>query len=125
MHIQDIVVSLRKTLSVAVVAVALVLSGSGPVIAGVVHQTCAAKHHDCATEFRLTRCCCGEHGDVTNDTSVSPSRSRMVGDECTAAPCLFSTVETPAVDVGFERLDHSPPSAHPLDLPILFADLRL
>lgn len=115
---------LRKTLSVAVITV-LAFSASGPVMAGVVHRACAAKHHGCAHEIQLTQCCCGEHGDVTNAANVPPAGAGIIGDECTAVLCLFCTVATPSAHVGFEQSDNAPPLAHPLDLPILFADLRL
>jgi hypothetical protein len=124
-HPAGIVASLRKILSTAIITVALTIAASGPVIAGVVHQACAAKHHGCASESQLTWCCCGKHGNVTNDANMPPSGNSIVGDECSAVLCFFWTVETPSVRFGVERIKNLPPSAHPLDLPILFADHRL
>ena len=102
------------------------VSMGGPAVAGVTHQACAVKHHDCAREARLTTCCCGDHSDLTSDSSMPPSQKDwLAGQACVTALCLFCAAQMPAVHLGFGLVDNSPPVTPPSDLPVLFADLRL
>jgi len=120
-----VVTRLRVRLAAALLSVALVASTGAPAFAGVVHQACAAKHHDCGRQARLGPCCCGDHTDLPNVASGPPTVIDIVVAERPLAPCLFCAVATPAVLVGVGFVDHAPPPADPPDLPILFADLRL
>ena len=123
-----IVKSPRITRSPIVVVMALIgsLIGTGvvPVFANQIHPVCAAKAHDCGKAARITRCCCGDQGDASNQRGTVESRVRLDAN-LTPAPgvsAMTGSADPCPMTVGAYA---SPPRACPLDLPTRFVSLLI
>ena len=125
----SIVALLRSKVASTLLVVSLLSMSAGSAFAGPVrHVACAAREHDCAKVPVLTNRCCGDHGDVSNPPATTTERDDAMG----AGPAGIGQVASvhPSITFASDRLnvspvDASPPLNHPLDLPVLFSDLRL
>ena len=114
-----------RTAAIIVLVSLLTVSGGRLFAAGLNHLACAAKHHDCAKVPILTQCCCGEHGDVLALPVTTTDRDDVVAAGSLKVGVGAAVVPSPRVSPAAHAVDTSPPLDHPLDLPVLFGDLRL
>jgi hypothetical protein len=116
--------SARSTLP-AIVLIAVVIGAIGvPVIAGQMHPVCAPKQHDCGDTARITKCCCHDQGEASNQSGPAEPRVQ-VNPHSTFAPAVFASCDVSRLYRATLRSHTSPPRASPLDLPTLFASLLI
>jgi hypothetical protein len=94
---------------------------TAPLFAAQSHEVCDAMRHGCASIDALASCCC--NGSDTNPSRVPPGRADVTISP-QAMPALAVAFAMPAMVVAFVR-EGPPELARPLDLRILFSDLRI
>jgi hypothetical protein len=110
-----------KLSALVLVAVVIGLAGA-PLVAETRH--CDQKPHDCGKVTRIAPCCCGDHGDASNQGGPVET-GVQINPGVHVIPALFSSVDFSHQDRTIARLDTSPPRGSPLDLPTLFASLLI
>ena len=111
-----------KAFAVVLVTSFLVMT-TAPLFAAPSHEVCDAMAHGCAKIEAVTSCCCGEPSDV-NPSRVPSDRTAAGTDSMHSVAVLSRTLNPPAVVAVFVH-EGPPPLAGPLDLRILFSDLRI
>jgi hypothetical protein len=107
-----------------VVLAAVIIASAAPVLAAQEHPVCAASKHDCGKTARLTRCCCGDHGNPAGRGGPTESRVQVTPQW---APLVGTPVDAPAAEPGLiaVRANASPPRTAIFDLPTLLATLLI
>jgi hypothetical protein len=95
-----------------------------PVFAGQIHAVCTAKQHDCGKAPTIASCCCGDQGDVSNQSGPVESRVQL-NPSLTFAPCVVVTVDFSSLHALHVAWNTSPPRSSPLDRPTLFSSLLI
>jgi hypothetical protein len=96
---------------------------TAPLFAAQAHEACTAMHHNCEKIDALGPCCCGARSDSTPPRGSSdPSGAGAASTHSVAVVGATFSLPPAVVMVVHEG---PPPLAHPLDLPILFSDLRI
>jgi hypothetical protein len=112
-----------KMLAIALIA-AVISAFGGPAFAGLIHPVCAPKLHECGDTARITKCCCDDQGEASNQAGPVESRVQ-VNPDVTFVPVVFRSMDCSGLYRSFVRPHTSPPRATPLDLPTLFASLLI
>jgi hypothetical protein len=98
---------------------------AGPLFGGgLTHLVCAATGHACAKVPILTKCCCGDHRDVSAPATTTTDRNDILAAGAVDAVTLAATLSTVVRQLP-RAADASPPLLHLTDRPVLFSDLRL
>jgi hypothetical protein len=111
----------------AVLGLSLVvfLTTGAPLGAQNLHKRCGKQEHPCANVVRVTECCC-QNGDASTQPGLTETRVGVAADHSTLVSVVVG-LEPPTLPKLSRsgNVDTSPPLARSLNLPILFADLRL
>ena len=118
-----IVTSARSACSTIIVTLALLGVVVSPAFAGLAHQACTSKHHDCGKP-RITACCCGDEQGSTTSTTPVPSRVELRAD-LSPMPAVTSAVHVTTSPLAGMTVYTSPPHRCLDDLPTLFSSLLL
>ena len=116
--------TLTRARAFAIVLVASVLSmTTGPLFATPPHEFCDARQHGCSNIDAVASCCCGEQSE--SNPSRTPADRNAAGAALTPGLTAASfTLDAPAVLMLVVH-EGRPPLDRPLDLRILFSDLRI
>ena len=119
-----IVKSVRTSLSVISLVVALVGSTSLSAFVAAVRPVCAAEHHDCAKTPTIKACCCGDPSGTSDHTGPMVSKVTFSGTLVPVAP-IVADIVLPASPDASRAAHASPPRSSRVDLPTLFASLLI
>lgn len=111
-----------KAFAVALVTSVLTMM-TAPLFAMPEHEVCAAMHHNCARVDALGPCCCGSRSDSTPPRA--PSAPGAAGADSTHNVAVVGVTFVLPPTWALLVPEGPPPLAQPLDLPILFSDLRI
>jgi uncharacterized heparinase superfamily protein len=108
----------------AVVAAVLVATGSLWLAAQPAHDACATRHHDCNQTARISQCCCGDQGVVSDQGGPVEARVRVSADASSVPVAFTAGTIRNAFHTGVP-VHTSPPGRSPADLRTLFASLLI
>lgn len=111
-------------LSTIGLVVAILGMATVPAFAGISHQACTAKQHDCGKTPTLTTCCCGD--GQSSQTDSTPVQSRVeVRADLWSMPPLTSADHVVSSLIALAAVHTSPPHRYLIDLPTLFSSFLI